>query len=322
MISIRKNYDDKQISNLENRFYQERAYNVNNNTILNNIKTNDIGYYIIKPFGRKCYLWFTYIDNKFLSLIKFVNDNDFYSVNLNFDNTLSYNNVLLYGYFFNQNNVNYFVIDNIVNYNNYNYVLKTKEYNIENVFKIYTVLFKHCVNSSNNYLQIHIPYITDDYNKLFNNIYSLAYKPHSISLWNSNKNIGHYILNNSNNISEVIFKVTANPNHDTYNLYCVNKGNFEYHNRCLVRDYKLSKYMNSLFRNIVENKNLDLLEESEDEDDFENIDENKYVYLDKYYYFKCTYNKRFKKWVPKIIVDKPNFNDIVTKKQLIYIEKK
>ena len=35
--------------------------------------------------------------------------------------------------------------------------------------------------------------------------------------------------------------------------------------------------MNSLFRNIKENNNLDTLEESDDEDDFENTNPSKYI---------------------------------------------
>ena len=35
--------------------------------------------------------------------------------------------------------------------------------------------------------------------------------------------------------------------------------------------------MNSIFRNIKENRNLDLLEESDDEDEFENINLDKYL---------------------------------------------
>ena len=41
--------------------------------------------------------------------------------------------------------------------------------------------------------------------------------------------------------------------------------------------------MNSLFRIIKENKNLDALEESDDEDEFENINEDKFVFLNKKY---------------------------------------
>ena len=54
--------------------------------------------------------------------------------------------------------------------------------------------------------------------------------------------------------------------------------------------------MNSLFRNIKENINLDALEESDDEDEFENISLDKYVDLDKKYVMKLATN--FKSWKP------------------------
>jgi hypothetical protein len=44
--------------------------------------------------------------------------------------------------------------------------------------------------------------------------------------------------------------------------------------------------------NIKENANLDLLEESDDENDED------FVYLDREYKMTCKYNKQFKKWVP------------------------
>ena len=80
--------------------------------------------------------------------------------------------------------------------------------------------------------------------------------------------------------------------------------------------------MNSLFRNIVENRDLDLLEESEDEESFENIDEYRYVDLKKTLYFKCQYNRRFKKWVPQTLIENGKTSDLITRKQLFYIEKK
>ena len=39
--------------------------------------------------------------------------------------------------------------------------------------------------------------------------------------------------------------------------------------------------MNKIFRNIKENDKLDALEESDDEDEFENDKSDKFVYLDK-----------------------------------------
>jgi len=61
--------------------------------------------------------------------------------------------------------------------------------------------------------------------------------------------------------------------------------------------------MNKLFRNIKENNNLDSLEESDDEDEFENEKEDKYVYLDREYNIVCSYNYKFKKWVPIKLAD-------------------
>ena len=335
MININSIFDNKQVANLEKRFARDKYSNSqqkNNNTIIQNIPTMNIDYYIIKPIGKKCYLWFTYIDKQFISIIKFVNDNNFYKVDLQYDNTLSYNNVLLYGYYLKMEGKSFFIIDNIINYNDYNYILNSKSFNIQYLFNIYNIIFKY-ININNSYIlnagknndsniKIYIPYITDTYNDIFNNIYNLAYKPYGVSLWKKDKNIGLYTFNNNSNIYEGIFQIRAQYNHDTYSLYCNNNNKLEFYSNSLITDYKLSIFMNSLFRNIVENKNLDLLEESDSEDMFENIDENKYVDLDKYYFFKCYYNRRFKKWVPKTLIENAKLNEIITKKQLYYIEKK
>ena len=70
---------------------------------------------------------------------------------------------------------------------------------------------------------------------------------------------------------------------------------------------KKSVFLNSLFRNIKENRNLDLLEESDDESDFENISEDKYVDLNKSIIMKCIFNNKFKKWEPvEVIKEKVN----------------
>jgi hypothetical protein len=56
--------------------------------------------------------------------------------------------------------------------------------------------------------------------------------------------------------------------------------------------------MNKLFRIIKENANLDALEESDDEEEFEDERVDKFVFLDKSYKMHCIYNFKFKKWVP------------------------
>jgi len=56
--------------------------------------------------------------------------------------------------------------------------------------------------------------------------------------------------------------------------------------------------LNSLFRNIKENRDLDTLEESDEEEEFENSNIDKFVYLERSYKMICNYNKKFKKWIP------------------------
>jgi hypothetical protein len=56
--------------------------------------------------------------------------------------------------------------------------------------------------------------------------------------------------------------------------------------------------MNTLFRNIKENSNLDLIEESDDEDDFQNVGIDKYVDLKKTFLMECVFNGKFKRWIP------------------------
>jgi hypothetical protein len=70
-----------------------------------------------------------------------------------------------------------------------------------------------------------------------------------------------------------------------------------------IPDYNTSVMMNTLFRNIKENANLNALEESDDEDEFENEDICKFVYLDKMYKIVCKFNNKFKKWYPIKLAD-------------------
>jgi hypothetical protein len=45
-----------------------------------------------------------------------------------------------------------------------------------------------------------------------------------------------------------------------------------------------------------------LIEDSDDESDFENIQENKYVDLEKEVLMECSFHYKFKKWMPFRIV--------------------
>jgi len=92
------------------------------------------------------------------------------------------------------------------------------------------------------------------------------------------------------------FKVKAALAADTYHLYHPDDNKLV--GTAVVPTYKSSVLLNSLFRNIKENSNLDLLEESDDETEFENIHLDKFVDLEKTILMECVYLKRFQKWQP------------------------
>ncbi len=114
---------------------------------------------------------------------------------------------------------------------------------------------------------------------------------------NSNSN------SNSNEISKV-FYVKPDIQNDIYYLYKINTVNFTLISDEIahIPDYKTSVLMNKLFRNIKENINLDSLEESDDEEEFENIQIDKFVDLNKTFKMRCIFNHKFRKWVPVNVV--------------------
>uniref|UniRef100_A0A6C0DAE7 mRNA capping enzyme adenylation domain-containing protein n=1 Tax=viral metagenome TaxID=1070528 RepID=A0A6C0DAE7_9ZZZZ len=102
-----------------------------------------------------------------------------------------------------------------------------------------------------------------------------------------------------------IFQVTADIQFDIYHLFAYGKNNMPvYYNVAYVPNYKSSIFLNGLFRNIRENKNLDYIEESDDEDDFQNMNEDKYVDINKIVLMECVFNHKFKRWTPVKVVDK------------------
>ena len=117
-----------------------------------------------------------------------------------------------------------------------------------------------------------------------------------------------------------IFSVRCSIETDIYYLYCPqDDSSFKQHGICNIPDINTSKIMNNLFRDIKENNNLDALEESDTEEEFENIDPGKYSYLDRIVKMLCVYNNKFNRWQPI----KVNTDEKVNKKKKIHqMEKK
>jgi hypothetical protein len=307
---------------------------------MSNLITN-ANYYVLKPKGRIAYLWFTYYKKDLLCLLLFINSknlhdesNEFYKFNINYDNTLCYNNVLLVGtYFYKYTNKittanvmhHYFILDNVINYNLFNNVLNTYSSN-DFTFKLNICKNVLCYIENGSF-NVYLGIILDNYDTLFKLIYKLDYEIYCISCYNSNKYLGNFIitnklLNNNEKNYGCNFKVTACVNQDIYNLFILENSKETFYDHALIDSYKTSIFMNNLFRKIKENKNLDLLEESDSEEEFENITLEKYVDLNKSYIIECIYNKKFKKWIPinlaknNYIIDKNKINLIVQKNKI------
>ena len=102
----------------------------------------------------------------------------------------------------------------------------------------------------------------------------------------------------------MVFRIKPDIQNDIYHLYVNdNEMSHVYYNVAYIPDFTTSVMMNKLFRNIKENQNLDALEESDDEEEFENEREDRFVNLEKCYNMVCLYNYKFKKWYPVKIAD-------------------
>ena len=95
------------------------------------------------------------------------------------------------------------------------------------------------------------------------------------------------------------FEIKADLQNDIYHLYAFGK-NAEriYCGIAYIPNYNTSCYMNSLFRDIKENRYLDSLEESDDEEEFQNMKEDKFVDLEKLLAIECVYTYKFRRWTP------------------------
>ena len=134
------------------------------------------------------------------------------------------------------------------------------------------------------------------------------YTPPSKLLTNTNTKTTH---NTNTNTNTRVFYIKPDLQNDIYYLYdtkvftlsSLATSSIISKNIAHIPDYKTSVLMNKLFRNIKENRNLDALEESDDEEEFENIQIDKFVDLNKVLKMRCNFNYKFQAWVPIQVVE-------------------
>jgi hypothetical protein len=248
-----------------------------------------------------------------------VNDTEFKIINskpvhLSFDKTICYGGTIIYGTFFNQH---FFTIEDILYWKgNKLYVNWIKK--IELINQLMTNYIKQNI-LTDTFLCIGLANLTNNFNELINVDYKIKkiqfyqfernnnYKVMNYNEFNKLESKNTQITNFQNNKQNKkkyqkifnTFIVKPDIQNEIYHLLCLNDKKEEiFYDFAHIPDLKTSIFMNNLFRNIKENKNLDLLEESDDEDDFEDNRIDKYVFLNKKYNMVCEYNYKFSKWVP------------------------
>jgi hypothetical protein len=293
------------------------------------------------PEGKKCFVWFnSYNDKNLCFLFELDNKNkkeikNIRIVNSCFSRSLCYGTIF-YGTLFYHLNNPFFCIEDIFMYKGQD----ISRFNLANkINKICDILKKDIkqISYNNYFIVFGLPVISKTDLELGKNLETIKYKLSHIKYSNMdnsysllqieeyfkktndiiNKPVEHEIKipkkpveheikipkkpekQSINKLSKT-FIVKPDIQNDIYHLYTLDN---EYNGLACIPDYKTSAMMNKLFRNIKENNDLDALELSDDEEEFENPNVDKFVYLDKSYKMICNLNTKFKKWVPIKITD-------------------
>ncbi len=312
---------------------------------------------LVIPDGKKCFAWFTYINDKPSCLIMELAGNknivDIKQVNACFSNELSYGTIF-YGTLFNHLNNRFFTIEDIFSYKDELIERENWSFKMEKIKLCLKNQLKPCAYN-NSFIVFGLPIICKTNDELENKLKNIKYKINSIQYRLYNRSNNYLFITYENYINQketlvvnkyikpqiqekpvekivvkqpmkskpfekVVFLIKPDIQNDIYHLYCLDQNlKEEQHSIAHIPDYNTSVMMNKLFRIIKENNNLDALEESDDEEEFENEDITKFVHLDKSYKMVCQFNHKFKKWTPVKLANEDN--KIVTSYELKQIYK-
>ena len=279
--------------------------------------------FLIIPKGEKGFIWFRQYKGRAICLsMKLKNKNKIEDIEIQlaaFNPGLSIQNgTILYGTFFIYNKRQLFSIEDILYFMNKNTTPFSQYQKLQLQFSLFNEHLKQMI-SANHGIVFGLPYMETNHSVAIDVFHKIPYTPSHIQhrmLYKRAAYLNQYIRQKK----YAVFSVKSSVKTDIYFLYCVSKDDTLYkYGICHIPDFNTSKMMNNLFRDIKENRNLDALEESDDEDEFEDIRPEKYVYLNRMYNMLCVYNRKFDRWQPlKIEKDK----QIVKHENIYQIEKK
>ena len=287
------------------------------------------------PEGKRCLAWFTKTPTKeniccYVLEVgngkKQITDVSVY--NTCFCSTLSYGTILQ-GTLFWHDNRNVFCVEDILHYKGEEICFRTWR----DKLVLLNHLFLHDISTvtyNDDFLTFGLPIMKYHFEDLMNHYDQIPYKVKCIQFRKyDNVNMSqHLLINRANELfkasplpkkQESIFKVKPECQPDIYSLYCIDDSSEDpvYYGIASIPDYKTSVMMNRLFRTIKENENLDALEESDEETEFENDAEDKFVSLNTEINMICSYHTKFKKWVPLRQSLKKDDSEIINLHELI-----
>jgi hypothetical protein len=306
-------------------------------------------YYII-PKGPKALIWYTYWHEQNVCLLIKLNERGNYSDVQLFPTTFSDDlalGTIIYGTYFIYTNRNYFTAEQLYYYKG---LPVNKKLYLNLLLELFTKHIGQVAYTADS-LVVGLPVLTETYEEALAQevpyqTYGIAavrhdgapttFAPTTTSHATSHATTSHattshatshapYVPPHTKHAStahanafahKAVFKVRADLAADNYQLYTAEDIFYE---TAMVPTYKCSVMMNALFRNIKENANLDLLEESDEEGEFENTQIDKFVDLAKTVFVECIYSKRFKKWQP---VKSLSHAKIITLKELQHFNSK
>jgi hypothetical protein len=284
-------------------------------------------YYII-PKGPKALIWYTYWKEQNVCLLIKLNERGNYSDVQVFPSVFTDPlalGTIIYGTYFLHFNRHYFTCEQMYYYKGVAVAKKPYLERLNLLLQLFTSEVEQ-VSYTVNSLVVGMPVMTDSYEEALVEMEKLPYKAYGIAALGPAMHgpamhgpamhgpamhgpamhapamhapASHAPASHGQQLNtfspKAVFKVKADLAADNYHLYTAENTFYE---TAMVPTYKCSVLMNALFRNIKENANLDLLEESDDEDEFENMQIDKFVDLEKTVPMECVYSKRFKKWQP------------------------
>lgn len=263
--------------------------------------------FFLIPKGKKHIVWFTYFNDKKVCVFLEINTNIHKKINNVFIVPQQFEKkivlgTIFYGTLFFIKTKKYFSIENIHYYKGKNVEETNEKSKLSLIKYILENEVKQCF-LTNNGIALGLPIIENSFENSIKTARTLPYTIYSIQ--NRNWNNTYHKYNSTlykdaqNESSYITFAIKAELTNDVYTLYSKNKFNeLEKHSIACIPDLKTSIMMNNIFRDIKENKNLDALEESDDEEEFEKINEDKFVFLEKCVNFDCVFNNKFNKYVP------------------------